>query len=86
MGYQFGNLPSVVYLRTKKLRDQADQLLTLHDDLVELKATHDTQGGLDDETPGRTMFTHRTRVAWGIVCEHLEEVFGFTVPGFTIEV
>lgn len=34
-----------VHLRTAKLRDQANQLLTLHDDIAELKAAHDVDGG-----------------------------------------
>lgn len=58
IGYQFGKLPSVVHLRTKQLRDQADKLLTLHDDIAELKAVHDAGGGLDDETPSRKVNAH----------------------------
>ena len=45
-----------VHLRTAKLRDQANQLLTLHDDIAELKAAYDVDGGLNAEIPGRNDF------------------------------
>ena len=43
----------MVHLRTAKLREQANKLLILHDDIADLKATHDVDGGLNAEIPGR---------------------------------